>query len=469
MATIVLTVHEETEGRARERIASLAAGADAVELRVDAFSRPGDAVDFTAFRDLTSRPLLLTRRGSPLDPGEAGRALEAGFDLLDVELREPFDPDSFAPFRSRAVLSLHDFTSIPSDLEAVAARMAATGAAHVKIAATPRSLDENFRLLRLLGAAQHLSVIGMGDRGLYTRALAPFFGSALAFVSAANESAAAPGQFDLARGRAIWGDGPTLADRDAIFAVVGNPVAHSLSPLIHNRRFRELGLRAAYAAIEVDRFDEAGEALADARPFAPRGLSITAPFKEAAFRFAVARGATLTRRAEVCEAINTLVRLPDGALLGDNTDVDGVAAALETATNGSLRAGVIGSGGGARSAVLALRQRGYGITVYARSPEKAEDLAEHFGVEVRPIAAMKEFDGSVLVNSASADASIPYPSRVLESGALVIDLAYSPERIAQLDDASRAGARTFGGRAFLDAQAEAQSELFQLALGGGSQ
>lgn len=468
MATIVLTVHEETEGRARERIASLAASADAVELRVDAFSKPGDPVDFAAFRALTDRPLLLTRRGSPLDAAEAGRAMEGGFDLLDVELREPLDPDSFAPFRSRVVLSLHDFDTIPSDLESIAARMAATGAAHVKIAATPRTLEENLRILRLLQSVERLTVIGMGARGLYTRTLAPFFGSALAFVSAADSSAAAPGQFDLERGRAIWGEGPTVAETDAIFAVVGNPVAQSLSPLIYNQRFRQMNLRAAYAAIEVDRFEEVGEALADARSFAPRGVSITAPFKEDAFRFALGRGATLTRRAETCEAINTLVRLPDGSLLGDNTDVDGVAAALEAATNGSLQAGIIGSGGAARSAVLALRQRGYGITVYARSPEKAENLAEHFGVKVRPIAAVREFDGGVLVNSASAEASIPYPSRALEAGALVIDLAYSPERVAQLADASRAGARTFGGREFLEAQARTQFELFQVALGGGS-
>lgn len=466
MATIVLTVYEETEAKARERVAALAAGADAVELRVDVFSRPGAPIDFAAFRALTDRPLLLTRRGSPFDPDETARAFDAGVDMVDVEFREPFDPSSFAPLRSRAVLSLHDFESIPRELEAIAARMIATGAAQVKIAATPRTLDENLRLLRLLDGADRLTVIGMGDRGLYARTLAPFFGSALAFVSASEQSAAAPGQFDLARGRAIWGEGATVADPEAIFAVVGRPVAHSLSPLIHNRRFRELGLRAAYAAIEVERFEEVGEALAEGRRFAPRGVSITAPFKEEAFRFAVSRGATLTRRAEVCEAINTLVRLPDASLLGDNTDVDGVAAALEKAANGPLRAGVIGSGGSARSAVLALRQRGYGITVYARSPEKAADLAEHFGVEVRPVAAVREFEGGVLVNSTSAEASIQYPSRALQAGALVIDLAYSPERVAQLADASRAGARTFGGREFLEAQARSQFELFQVALGG---
>src|SRR5437870_2724701 len=121
----------------------------------------------------------------------------------------------------------------------------AIGCAHTKIAVTPHSFADNARVLATI--APGMTLIGMGGRGLYSRILAPFFGSELMFAGNA-----VPGQFDLERALAIYGDAPQKPER--IFAVVGDPASHSGSPAIHNRRFRERGVAAAYTVFESDDF-----------------------------------------------------------------------------------------------------------------------------------------------------------------------------------------------------------------------
>src|SRR5688500_1807526 len=234
MAKLVTTIYEATAESALQRTAEASELADLIEIRGDRFSRPGEGVDFAAFRRSTPRPLLFTRRSVgaggtqpvPHDLAESKRALAAGFDLIDVEFGPSLDLASLAPILPRAVLSHHDFRTV-CELSSLVARMRDAGAAHVKIAATPRKVDDNFRLLEILGEPG-LTVLGMGARVLYSRILAPLCGSELAFVSSSDESAAAPGQFDAARGRAIWGDLEAAEPPDAIFAVAGHPVTHSL-------------------------------------------------------------------------------------------------------------------------------------------------------------------------------------------------------------------------------------------------
>src|SRR5205823_7436097 len=116
----------------------------------------------------------------------------------------------------------------------------------------------------------------------------------------------------------------------AIFAIAGNPVGHSLSPTIHNPRFRERNLNAAYTIASFPTFAEIAEPFAAGAPFAPVGLSITAPFKEEALAFARSIGATIAPNAAEAGSVNTLVKTPNG-FLADNTDVDGFAAVIRHA------------------------------------------------------------------------------------------------------------------------------------------
>ena len=362
----VVTIFEPAAERALAAIRAIASTHDMVEVRVDAFG--GGAVDLAALRAATAKPLIVTNRGGA--PVDFASAYGAGIDFVDVELGH--DP---GPRRDRVVLSHHDFESVP-DLEALAREMRAAGCAHTKIAVTPKSFADNARVLATV--APGMTLIGMGGRGLYARILAPFFGSELVFTGNA-----APGQFSLERALEIYG-GPVPRH---LFALVGNPAAHSGSPAIHNRRFRQQGVAAAYAIFETDDFLDVAEPFARGERFAPAGLAVTKPFKEEALVFAARIGAAIAPNAAEARAVNTLVRTPRG-IIADNTDVDGFETLI--AKTNAKHAAVLGAGATARAALVALRRAGIDATVFNRTAGK---------LDARPLEEFARRDGELVINT----------------------------------------------------------------------
>lgn len=361
----VITIHEPSPELALGAIGGIALPHDVVEVRADAFG--GAAVDWRAFRAATDRPVIATNRGG----APVYEALDAGIDFIDVELGR--DPGSR---RDRVVLSHHDFEAAP-DLDALARDMRAENCAHTKIAVTPRIFADNARVLGAV--APGMTLIGMSGKGLYSRILAPFFGSELMFTGSA-----APGQFTLERARGIYGDGPP-SKPEHMFTLVGNPAAHSASPPIHNARFRERGVAAAYSVFETDDFLDVAEAFARGERFAPSGLSVTAPYKQDALAFARRIGAEIRPNAEEAGSANTLLRTKRG-FVADNTDVDGFHALI----GGATRAAVIGAGGTARAALVALRRASIPFTVYNRTPGK---------LDARPLDTFVRRDGELVINT----------------------------------------------------------------------
>jgi shikimate 5-dehydrogenase len=302
----------------------------------------------------------------------------------------------------------------------------------VKLAVTPHDFADNARLLALLNGTPDLTVIGMGGRGLYARILAPFFGSAMQFVSIDDAHAAAPGQLDLDRALAIYGPHRDALRADTIFAIAGNPAAHSGSPAIHNTIFRESGVAAAYAIFETDNFLDIAEPFARGDRFAPRGLSVTAPFKEEALAFAQGIGAEIAPNALEAGAVNTLVRI-GGRIVADNTDVDGFATLI--AKTSARHAAVIGAGGTARAALVALRRAGIAATVFNRTAGK---------LGAQPLDALSSWRGDLIINTLPGNVAIALPP-----AATIIEAAYGGE--------SRA---TFNGFDLLRVQAVRQNALF---------
>jgi shikimate 5-dehydrogenase len=179
-----------------------------------------------------------------------------------------------------------------------------------------------------------------------------------------------------------------------VFAIAGNPAGHSLSPSIHNPLFRERGVAAAYTIASVERFDEVTGAFLRGELC---GLSVTAPFKEDAWRFAIANGADLRPHAAEAEAVNTLVRTGNG-IVADNTDVDGFLALIP---QGVERAAVIGAGGTARAAIVALQLRGIAFDVFNRTERTI------LGRVTCPLA---EIEGDFLIDTLPGDVRIDLPS-----------------------------------------------------------
>jgi len=413
---LVVTIHEKTPEIAIDVIRGLAGDHDAIEVRADAFEDRG--VDWNAIRASTVKPIIATNRGHGHVDIAAARA--AGIDLIDVEWPEEIDD-------RRVVLSHHDYDGMP-DIDDLLRRMRAT---HVKIAATPHNFADNARLLAALGD-KGTTIIGMGSRGLYSRILAPFFGSEFQFVSVDETRSAAPGQLTLEQAVAIYGPNRGALGAEKIFAIVGNPAAHSGSPAIHNAIFRERGIAAAYSIFETDDFLDIAAPFARGERFAPDGLSVTAPFKEDALTFAESVGADIRDNAREAGAVNTLVRI-GGRIVADNTDVDGFEALIKK-TN-ARAAAIIGAGGTARAALVALRRTGIESTIFNRTADKLGALR---------LDQLPAFRGDLVINTLPRNVAIALPNAVT-----IIEAAYGGE--------SRA---TFNGLDLLRAQAVRQSELF---------
>ncbi|HYM60841.1 MAG TPA: type I 3-dehydroquinate dehydratase [Thermoanaerobaculia bacterium] len=479
---IVVTIHEETLECALGAIASIAEDHDMVEIRLDAFKARGGELSLSQFRSATTKPIIATRRSSPgtsprLDESLIAAALAAGIDLVDVEYGPALRPDDLARFKDRVVLSHHDFDGVP-DLHRLIERMAALECAHTKIAVTPHNFRDNQRALEALVAFRggidgsvpavsrrvaNLTMIGMGEIGLYTRIAAPWFGSELMFVSSGRQ-AAAPGQLSLRRAHAIF-DKRRETRSPRLIALAGNPAGHSVSPPIHNALFAEKGLNAAYTIASSESFDDVVRPFSAGERFAPSGLSVTAPFKQEAFAFAERTGAAIQPNARDCRSVNTLVRCVDASgrvtIVADNTDVDGFTTILTRVCGRDRKtAAVLGAGGTARAALVALRRLDVPAVVFNRTTAKAAALAAEFGARAEPLDALAGFDGEIIINTTTAGADIDIPDAVLRPTATWIDVAYSHEHLGIARRARVRGTAVIDGMELIEAQAVRQNELF---------
>ncbi|WP_231855391.1 shikimate dehydrogenase [Tsukamurella pseudospumae] len=245
-------------------------------------------------------------------------------------------------------------------------------------------------------------------------------------------------------------------------AVLGKPIAHSLSPVLHNAAFRALGLDWTYERIECD---------ADALPGLVAGLgsewvglSVTMPGKFAALAFADER----TERAVTVGSANTLVRTEAG-WLADCTDVDGAAGLLDECGAAGESAVVVGAGGTARPVFAALADRGFRrATVLARSESRAQDAllcAASFGLTASwaPLAADSVPTADVVVSTVPGSAQsedFPLVDALSSAAPAVADVAYDPWPTLLVAAAESKGARTAGGLTMLLAQAYRQAEWF---------
>ena len=242
------------------------------------------------------------------------------------------------------------------------------------------------------------------------------------------------------------------------YAVVGNPVAHSRSPVIHAMFARQTGQDLAYERLlaPLDGFQAALRAFAAA---GAKGCNITVPFKFDAFALAAVR----TERAQLAGAVNTL-RFDDGGWTGDNTDGAGLVNDIQRNAGRSL-AGLqvllVGAGGAAAGVLGSLIAAGPAhITVLNRTVDKAQALVAshaHLGV---PLAAATLADApaaqDIVVNATStslAGAASPVDARVLKPGALALDMMYGPQAQGFLDWAAAHGAEPRDGLGMLVEQA----------------
>ena len=457
---LCVTVAARTMGelRAARDAAAATAGADMVELRLDHVDRP-DAAGAVEGRRC---PVIVTCRpaweGGAFHGAEEERqrilqsALAAGAEYVDIEAAAGFAADLIHARRGRGiVVSRHDFAPPAQDVDSAYRQLRRMGADVSKLAVAVETLSDSLPLFDLADGTRSPHVlIAMGPAGVPSRVLAARLGNRWTYAG----DGVAPGQLPVGRMlrhllfRRIRPDA-------TLYGVVGKPIGHSRSPVMHNAGFAALGLNAAYLPLEPA---DAGDFARFARKLAFAGASITAPFKVALMPHVDEVDATARRVG----AINTIV-VRDGRWLGTNTDIDGFLAPLggRFALRGA-RASVLGAGGAARAVAVALSDAGADVTIAARRPDAAGDIAQIVSARVGPFPPPPG-TWDLLVNASSAgsgDAGVSPMGETPLDGRLVYDLVYDPPETKLLADARAAGCDTIGGLDMLVAQAERQFELW---------
>ncbi|HKV25110.1 MAG TPA: shikimate dehydrogenase [Candidatus Acidoferrum sp.] len=386
------------------------------------------------------------------------RARDAGCRWCDLEietLRElPGKSLSDLRLPQRILLSLHDFHRVPRRLEAILAS-AYRGVAAIKIAAQCSSLADSLRMLRLARRSSNLVAVPMGEAGLPARILALREGSALAYAPVGE--ATAPGQVNLAELKNLYRV-HALTDRTRIYGVIGNPVGHSLSPLLHNTAFLARKLDAVYLPFLVTNLRDFLRAIPD---FGLSGFSVTIPHKESILRHLKDCDALA---AEI-GAVNTVVVRRDGSLFGCNTDYAGILRALEEKIKlAGSRALILGAGGAARAAAFALAKAGAHVLICARRESAARELAKAVGGDTLQSRALPTEFFDVILNATPVGMhphthASPLAPRELNCR-VVMDLITRPERTQLLKLAASRGIATVSGVEMFIPQGIAQWELW---------
>ncbi|TFW11824.1 shikimate dehydrogenase [Brevundimonas intermedia] len=236
-----------------------------------------------------------------------------------------------------------------------------------------------------------------------------------------------------------------------VAGIAGNPVAHSLSPVIHNAWLAAGDIDGAYVPFAPA--DSAGfEALVAAgRAGLIMGLNVTAPFKEQAFALAD----TATAAARLTSSANILT-FDDGRVSADSSDGVGLMRGLKEQAPDLDVAGrpvvMLGAGGAARAGSGALVEAGAEVRIVNRSPERAQALADDLGPSVRVMAAAEAFDGAALIiNALSVSPEIDFA--LIAPGTVVMDMTYKPLATPFLTAARARGLPTVDGLAMLIGQA----------------
>ena len=435
-----------------------ASSADLVELRLDLVDRP----DVAGALEGRRTPVIVTCRahweGGRFSGSEEERrrildsAIAQGAEYVDVEAAAVFAEDLIASRGGRGVIvSSHVFGDPPADLVDRYNALRATGAEVAKLAIQVSTLKETLPLFDL--AAKNTTghvLIAMGNQGLPTRVLAARLRNRWTYVG----DGIAPGQLPASRFIRDFRFRRIAADA-ALYAVVGNPVIHSRSPVMHNAGFAALGLKAVYLPLEAR---DVGDFVAFAQEMRLAGASITAPFKIGLMPHVD----VIDPLAKQVGAINTIT-VRSGRWLGANTDVDGFLAPLVRRISlEGARVSVIGAGGAARAVAVALASRRAKVTICARKTDEARAIADLVGGSAGDFPP-RPSSWDVLVNATPVGSEktpgTPMGNVPLD-GAIVFDLVYAPADTELLRSARAAGCQTIGGVEMLIAQAERQFELW---------
>ncbi|MBT9331833.1 shikimate dehydrogenase [Paracidobacterium acidisoli] len=358
------------------------------------------------------------------------KSAAAGCQLVDLELQtaEHLKQPQIEILRSQGaalIISYHDFEST-KDLDGIFDRIQPYLPEFVKIVSTAKTLSDNVTMMRFLERTRDkANVIGicMGEQGIISRVLGLRAGSIFTFAAAHVGEETGPGQIAARTLRETY----RIDQLDAgtrVYGVAGNPIKHSLSPLMLNMAFRRETVNAVFLALQTTKLSDL---LTLVREVPLHGLAVTMPLKEEILKHLEKTDAI----SEKIGACNTMVRAQDGRLFGFNTDVAAMIRPLERRLPlKGAKVLVLGAGGAARAAVFGLKEKGAEVFILNRSAEAAQTLARQAKAKTikRDQVAKSSFDA--IINATPSGMHGVKPASILEpneiNARIVFDMVYNP-------------------------------------------
>ncbi|MFO0975517.1 MAG: shikimate dehydrogenase [Planctomycetaceae bacterium] len=447
-------------------------GAELVELRVDYMRKRPDMGRL--LKDRPTPVVVTCRRRS--DRGRwfgteeqrlavLREAIIGGAEYVDLE-------DDIAKSirrygKTKRIISYHNFDETPVELYDIHRRLAQCDPDVIKIVTMANSPGDNVRMMEMVSASQ-IPTVGfcMGELGTISRILCGRAGSPFTYASFSREREMAPGQLSYAEVRHLYRF--NRIDRDTkVYGVIGDPIAQSKSPLIHNAAFRKLGLNSVYLPLRIPA-DLLQESLKEYERLGIAGYSVTIPHKEGALQFAE----NIDEETDLMGAANTLFKR-EGAWCATNTDAP---AALEAIQQGLKKSGgvsdlvgrktlILGAGGAARAVGHALIRNGAAVTLTNRNRDRGRSLAAELGCAFTSWENRGAEACEILVNCTpvgmhpNLDES-PFEQHWLSDNTLVFDTVYNPEQTLLLKQAKERGCPTVSGIEMFIRQAALQFGLF---------
>ncbi len=505
MTSLAVPISAKNLNEAEEQIkAAFAAGAEMLELRTDYLVHL--SVDLALQVINAARQLVPTlaiivtcrdyhqggalRHPNQLRTNVLAAAVRAGVEFVDVEydnflsvaIRGKISLALSAGANTRLILSVHNFQTKFRNIKKLYWEIVNVSSGAIpKLVYSAHNINDCFDILDLLHDSKgDLIAFCMDESGFITRIITKKLDAFLGFASIDEKTTTAPGQPTVRQLKDIY-RWDSIDAHTELYGVIGSPLAHSLSPAVHNACFAEAGLNKIYLPLLVAGGQTGFNTFLDnilSRPWlAFRGFSVTIPHKENALNYVKSKQGVVEPLAEKIGATNTIVINESRAtsheprLSAYNTDC---AAALDSITNalGIERAGlkkvpvaIIGAGGVARAIVAGLTDAKAKVKIYNRTIERAKKLAHEFKCDYADLDDLRKLKAKLVINCTSIGMHpntnvTPVDEKFLKKDMAVFDTVYNPAETLLLKQAKFLGCRTISGLDMFINQAAAQFKLF---------
>lgn len=447
--------------------------ADLIEIRLD-YLKEYEQKKIEGIIRKIGKPIIITCRkkseGGFFEGDEKKRLeilkkfIDSNTDYIDVEYSS--GKDSIKDLilnkgKCKIIVSYHNLTETPHNIKNVYEEIKQLNPDLIKIVTNANSITDNFKIFELIKIAkkENKKIISfcMGSYGQFSRILSAAFGSEITYASIEKGKESASGQLTVDE----MIDEYRLKKinvKTKIFGLIGNPVEHSCSHIIHNTGFEEMKIDYVYLKFRVDKLKEFIEYF---KKLNIGGFSITIPHKIEVMKYLD----EIDSNAKEIGAVNTIL-VKNKKLIGYNTDCDGAMQALKAKTGlKGKKVVLLGAGGSARAICYGLKQEKAIVTILSRTIESSKLLAAYFDCDYGSLKDLKKFDYGILINTTpvgmhpNVDFS-PIPKKLILKDALVFDIIFNPYKTKLLKEAEKRGCKTISGAEMLINGAALQFKLW---------